>query len=90
MRTLLVEDDPAIAEFIARGLREAGFAVDHAVDGDAGLDLAVRGSYDVAIVDVMLPRLDGLALIDALNEDPAVDGILVRRRSCAWTAGRRR
>ena len=77
MRALLVEDDPAIAEFIARGLREAGFAVDHAVDGDAGLDLAVRGSYDVAIVDVMLPRLDGLALIDVLRKRGIMTPVLI-------------
>ena len=77
MRALLVEDDPAIAEFIARGLREAGFAVDHAVDGDAGLDLAVCGSYDVAIVDVMLPRLDGLALIDALRKRGIMTPVLI-------------
>src|SRR5437667_343248 len=55
MRALLVEDDPAIAEFVARGLREAGFAVDHAADGDAGLTAARDRSYDVAIVDLMLP-----------------------------------
>jgi DNA-binding response OmpR family regulator len=77
VRALLVEDDPAIAEFIARGLREAGFAVDHAVDGDAGLDLAVRGSYDVAIVDVMLPRLDGLALIDVLRKRGIMTPVLI-------------
>ena len=77
MRALLVEDDPAIAKFIARGLREAGFAVDHAVDGDAGLDLAVRGSYDVAIVDVMLPRRDGLALIDALRKRGIMTPVLI-------------
>jgi two-component system OmpR family response regulator len=77
VRALLVEDDPAIAKFIARGLREAGFAVDHAVDGDAGLDLAVRGSYDVAIVDVMLPRRDGLALIDALRKRGIMTPVLI-------------
>jgi len=77
VRALLVEDDPVIAKFIARGLREAGFAVDHAVDGDAGLDLAVRGSYDVAIVDVMLPRLDGLALIDALRKRGIMTPVLI-------------
>ena len=77
MRALLVEDDPVIAKFIARGLREAGFAVDHAVDGDAGLDLAVRGSYDVAIVDVMLPRLDGLALIDVLRKRGIMTPVLI-------------
>ena len=67
MRVLLVEDDPTIAEFVERGLREAGFAVDHAADGQRGLDRAIAESYDAAIVDVMLPRLDGLSLIDALR-----------------------
>ena len=55
MRALLVEDDATIAEFVARGLREAGFVVDHATDGEAGLTAAVAQPYDVAIVDVMLP-----------------------------------
>ena len=64
MRVLVVEDDPTIADFVARGLREAGFAVDVAADGDDGLELAQRASFDVAIVDVMLPRLDGLSLIE--------------------------
>ena len=64
MRALLVEDDPTIAEFVARGLREAGFAVDHAADGEAGLTLAREQTYDVAIVDLMLPKRDGLSLIE--------------------------
>ena len=66
MRVLIVEDDATIAEFVAKGLREAGFAVDVAADGERGLELAASG-HDAAIVDVMLPRLDGLALIDALR-----------------------
>jgi two-component system OmpR family response regulator len=64
---LLVEDDDVIAEFVARGLGEAGFAVDRAVDGEEGLDLALRNTYDAAVVDVMLPRLDGLSLIERLR-----------------------
>ena len=67
MRALVVEDDPTIAEFVARGLREAAFAVDCAGDGDAALDLAKQQPYDVAIVDVMLPRRDGLSLIDEMR-----------------------
>jgi two-component system OmpR family response regulator len=67
MRALIVEDDRTIAEFVARGLREAGFVVDHAADGTAGLDLAQSGSYDVAIVDLMLPGMDGMALIQSLR-----------------------
>jgi DNA-binding response OmpR family regulator len=67
MRILLVEDDDTIAEFVARGLKEAGFAVDRTADGESGLSRALDGVYDVAIVDVMLPGRDGLSLIDALR-----------------------
>jgi len=67
MRVLIVEDDPTIAEFVAGGLTEAGYAVDVAPDGERGVDLATSASYDAAIVDIMLPRLDGLALIDRIR-----------------------
>ncbi len=78
-----MEDDPTIAGFVARGLREAGFVVEQAADGDAGLQAAIGGGYDVAIVDVMLPGRDGLSLIDELrrvgNATPVL--ILSARRS---------
>jgi two-component system OmpR family response regulator len=67
MRVLMVEDDPTIADFVRTGLAEAGFAVDVASDGAQGVDMAVSGAYDAAIVDLMLPRLDGLALIDRVR-----------------------
>jgi len=67
MRVLLVEDDPTIAEFVERGLREAGFAVEREADGRSGLTRAAAEPFDAAIVDVMLPQMDGLALIDALR-----------------------
>jgi two-component system OmpR family response regulator len=67
MRALIVEDDDTLAEFVSRGLREAGFAIDVARDGERGLSLALETEPDVAIVDVMLPGLDGLALIEALR-----------------------
>jgi two-component system OmpR family response regulator len=67
MRLLLVEDDPTIAEFVSGGLREAGFAVDVASDGPAGLALALESQPDVAVVDLMLPGLDGLELIETLR-----------------------
>src|SRR3954464_3950395 len=67
VRVLLVEDDATIAEFVEGGLREAGFAVERAGDGRTGLDRAATGAYDAAIVDVMLPQMDGLAVIDALR-----------------------
>ena len=78
MRALLVEDDAAIAEFVVRGLREAGFAVDHATDGDAGLASAsAHPAYDVAIVDVMLPKRDGLSLIEALRTRGVATPVLI-------------
>jgi two-component system OmpR family response regulator len=67
MKILVVEDDPAIASFVAKGLREAGFAVDEAASGGAALEMASRETYDLAVVDVMLPGLDGLALIEELR-----------------------
>ena len=67
MRALLVEDDATIGEFVVRGLREAGFVVDHAPDGEAGLTAATQQAYDVAIVDLMLPKRDGLSLIEELR-----------------------
>lgn len=67
MRVLVVEDDPKIASFVVRGLKQAGYAVDHASDGEAGLGLAESTDYDAAIVDVMLPRLDGISLVRRLR-----------------------
>jgi two-component system OmpR family response regulator len=68
MRALIIEDDQTIADFVARGLREAGFAVDTSPDGEAGLELALSEPYDVAIVDLMLPRREGLSVIDELRK----------------------
>ena len=67
MHALIIEDDAAIAGFIARGLREAGFAVDVASNGQEGLEAAIAGQPDVAIVDLMLPGRDGLSVIDELR-----------------------
>lgn len=67
MRLLLVEDDIKIAEFVTIGLKEAGFVVDHAADGEDGLHMVLTESYDIAIVDLMLPRLDGLTLIEKIR-----------------------
>jgi DNA-binding response OmpR family regulator len=77
MRALVVEDDATIAEFVARGLREAGFAVDRAADGEAGLAAAIGQAYDVAIVDVMLPRRDGLSLIEELRRRGVSTPVLI-------------
>jgi two-component system OmpR family response regulator len=67
MRILVVEDDPKIASFVVRGLKQAGYAADHAADGETGLSLAESTEYDAAIVDVMLPGLDGLSLVRRLR-----------------------
>jgi two-component system, OmpR family, response regulator len=67
MRALIIEDDQTIAEFVERGLRESGFAVDRASDGEEGLAAALKDPYDVAIVDLMLPRRDGWSVIDELR-----------------------
>lgn len=67
MRLLLIEDDQKIASFVIKGLKAAGFAIDHAPDGVRGLDLGLTEPYDVIIVDLMLPKLDGLTVIENLR-----------------------
>ena len=69
MRILLVEDDLKIASFIVKGLKAAGFAVDHATDGEDGLHMALTEPYDTAIIDIMLPKLDGLSLIGKIRKE---------------------
>jgi two-component system OmpR family response regulator len=68
MRILLVEDDVKIASFIVRGLKAAGYAVDHALDGESGLSLVTTEPYDATVVDIMLPKLDGLSLIEKMRK----------------------
>jgi two-component system, OmpR family, response regulator len=77
MHALLIEDDHTIADFVARGLREAGFAVDVASDGEEGLQVALEQSPDVAIVDLMLPRRDGLSVIDELRRRGRTTPVLI-------------
>ncbi|HZD91459.1 MAG TPA: response regulator transcription factor [Pseudolabrys sp.] len=68
MRILLVEDDDETADYVAAALAAVGHDVERASDGDAGLDCAERGGYDVTIVDRMLPGLDGLSVVKRLRE----------------------
>jgi len=68
MRILVIEDDARTASHLVNGLRESGHIVDHAGDGESGLDVASSAGYDALIVDRMLPRLDGLALVRALRD----------------------
>lgn len=77
MRLLLIEDDVKIASFVIKGLKAAGFAVDHALDGNSGLDLALGEPYDVIIVDLMLPKLDGLAVIRQLRREKIMTPVII-------------
>ncbi len=67
MRVLLVEDDERVASFILKGLKEEGFAVDHAGNGEDGMHLLLSEPYDAAVLDVMLPGLDGLTIIEKIR-----------------------
>jgi two-component system OmpR family response regulator len=77
MRLLLVEDDKKISAFVRKGLAEAGFAVDCAFDGSEGLQLALSGPYDAAVMDIMLPVLDGLAIIAKMRDRKINTPVLV-------------
>jgi two-component system OmpR family response regulator len=68
MRVLVVEDDKKIASFVTSGLKQSGFAVDHSADGEDALALASATPYDAAVVDIMLPKMDGLALVQQLRK----------------------
>lgn len=67
MRILLVEDEASIAKFIEQGLSERGYAVDVAMDGEEGLDYAVSAEYDAVVLDIMLPKRNGLDLMRELR-----------------------
>jgi two-component system OmpR family response regulator len=67
MRILVVEDDNKIASFVVKGLKQSGFAVDQSGDGEEALALAETTPYDAAVVDIMLPKVDGLSLIQRLR-----------------------
>lgn len=77
MRILLVEDDLKIASFIKKGLVASGFTVDHVPDGEEGRDLAMTEPYDAAIIDVMLPKLDGLSLIRHMRQGRVDTPVLI-------------
>ena len=68
MKLLVIEDDRDAAAYLAKGLNESGHTVDHALDGNSGLEMALAGQYDALIVDRMLPKRDGLSIIKTLRE----------------------
>lgn len=69
MRVLVIEDDLTVANFITKGLQEAGYVVDHAEDGNKALEYALAEPYDAMIVDRMLPGLNGLKVVEAVRKD---------------------
>jgi DNA-binding response OmpR family regulator len=82
MKILVVEDDHKIASFVLKGLKEQGYVVDVCHDGDEGYDLAASESYDVVLLDIMLPGRDGLSILRSLREQKnTVPVILLTARS---------
>ena len=77
MKLLLVEDDEKIARFVIKGLQYSGYVVDHVIDGEKGLEYALSESYDAAIVDIMLPKLDGLSLIEQLRKKNNMTPVII-------------
>lgn len=77
MRMLIVEDDVKIASYLEKGLQEAGFVVDVCHDGDEGCALALSESYDAAVVDIMLPGLDGIKLIETIRGQGVMTPVLI-------------
>ncbi|HZR80290.1 MAG TPA: response regulator transcription factor [Candidatus Binatia bacterium] len=77
MRVLVIEDDEEAARYVVKGLAESGHVADHAADGTRGLELALSGPYDVLVVDRMLPKLDGVAIVAALRRSGITIPVLV-------------
>ena len=77
MRILLVEDDKQTTKFIIKGLKQAGYSVNHADNGEDGLYFAKEEEYDLAIVDIMMPKLDGLAMIERLRQKRNMTPVII-------------
>lgn len=77
MRILVVEDDKKIASFVVKGLKQSGFAVDHCEEGESGLLLARNTPYDAAVIDIMLPKLDGLSLVQQLRKENVAVPVII-------------
>lgn len=80
MRVLVVEDDPMLLRSLAATLREERYAVDTAVDGEEGLFKAQSGTYDVIVLDVMMPRLDGWQVLEALRQTQKTPVLMLTAR----------
>ena len=77
MKILIIEDDAKIADFLEDGFRKAGFLPDVASDGMKGLDLALIHEYAVAVVDLMLPTLDGLSIIEKMRDEGVATPVII-------------
>ena len=77
MRVLLVEDDERASDFVVKGLKQAGFSVDRGRDGEEGLHLALTSAYDVGIIDIMLPKKNGLELVEELRRQQKTMPIII-------------
>lgn len=77
VRILLVEDDKRTASFIMKGFKQAGFTVAHVSDGEYALFCALTESFDAMVVDIMLPELDGLTLIDKLRKKKVMTPVII-------------
>jgi two-component system OmpR family response regulator len=89
MKILIIEDDQATAGFMAKGLKESGHVTDHAADGEDGFEFARHGDYDVCVVDRMLPKLDGLTLVERLRAEGIRTPILFLSALARSTTGSR-
>jgi heavy metal response regulator len=77
MRILVVEDEKKVASFIKRGLEEEGHAVDVAVDGEEGLTMALGSIHDLIILDIRLPKMDGLRVLKELRQEKVMTPVLL-------------
>ena len=77
MKILLVEDDERTAAFVKKGFEQSGFVVEHANDGEVGLEWALQATFDAAVIDIMLPNLDGISLIEKIRKAKIPTPIIV-------------
>ena len=77
MRLLIIEDERALADMVAQHLRTAGYEIDVCYDGDSGLEAATTESYDLIILDLNLPKMDGMELLKELRTQDGETGVLI-------------
>lgn len=80
MRILVIEDEPKLGDYLHKGLTESGFTVDVARSGIDGRDMALQGSYDALVLDVMLPGIDGFAVLEAVRKSKSMPVLMLTAR----------